>query len=498
MVEHIEAMAEKEPELSNRPESDTSVKGNEMSIEAPPAPPAPSSAKLPPAAPQPGPTPAPAPALATEPAPTVNMAQRLRDTGKTATYLSSGTSQKPPTPSTLSAVKTPSIRRTSGAQILPRTATPAVVSAVQPPAPVVHARRSTDRELLTPTTFVHPGASGRLKVPALDATAHHASPNASGSRQVSQAKWHCECCEISVDKEGVVNGTCKLVGGKLYCLKCFKKRVASRNLRLSLWAMGGVLLAGLAASAVFLTQPLLILLIPIGVLAVLTGIVGGGLDGSVRLGFVAAGLAAIVGSFWGTGVVSEHSESRQAQLALDKQAAQVTEQIQSSNFAQADARIEALTAQSKDRAGRYLSPEQQKKVESLRAQFDAQLRAKYGELTPHENHVLMTLIRAFPDDSANGSERFRAVHMMDTKVSLTVEKSRETPSEKDVAIGPMGDPATLQARTLTLFLFDSYPFLKEVEIETLGEKTQHVSYSREQITQLRMGGMMAPAELPQH
>ena len=218
----------------------------------------------------------------------------------------------------------------------------------------------------------------------------------------------------------------------------------------------------------------------------------------MRLAFVAAGLAAIVGSCWGTGLVSERSESRQAQQVLEKQAVQVTELIESKNFAQADARIEALTAQSKDRTGRYLSPEQEKKIEALRAQFDAQLRAKYGELTPHENHVLMTLIRAFPDDSDNGAERFRAVHMTDTKVSVTVEKARETLSEKDIAMGPMGDPTTLQARTLALFLFDSYPFLKDVEIETLGEKSQHLAYNREQITQLRMGGMTAPASIREH
>ena len=419
----------------------------------------------------------------------INIAQRLRDTGKTATYLASGTTQKSPTPSALNAVKPQPIRRSSGAQVIPRSMTPPVVNTVQTPS------TSAPRRASGPIA-VPPGASGRLKAltppPGTLHNALHASASASSTRQLAQ-KWHCERCKVPVDKEGVVSGACKLVGGQLYCLRCFKKREASRNLRLAIWATGGVLLAGLVASAIFLTQPLLILLIPIGVLAVLTGVVGGGLDVTTRLAFVAGGLVAMVASCWGTGVVSEHSEARQVQAQLDKQTVQVKELIESQNLAQADARIEALAAQSKDRTGRYISPEQEKKVEALRAQFDAQIRAKYGELTPHENHVLMTLIRAFPDDSDSGASHFHAVHMTESKVSVTVDKSHNAPSEKNVPTGPMGDPTTLQARTLALFLFDSYPFLKEVEIETLGEKSHRISYSRDQMTQLRMGGMSAPA-----
>ena len=127
------------------------------------------------------------------------------------------------------------------------------------------------------------------------------------------------------------------------------------------------------------------------------------------------------------------------------------------------------------------------------SEVDAQVRAKYGELTPHENHVLMTLIRAFPDDSETGTQRFQAVHMTESKVSVSVEKSHDAPSDKNIPTGPMGDAATLQARTLALFLFDSYPFLKDVEIDLTGEHGQHLAYSREQMTQLRMGGMAAPA-----
>jgi hypothetical protein len=446
-----------------------------------------------------------------------SMAKRLKDVEKTASYLSSG---KVPTPPNLGSVRPQPMRRSSGAHTLPtgKVPTPPLLNSVRP-QPM---RRASGANAIPPAKMPTPPqmnavkpqppgrGSGRYTLPprtllnnAKPATSQTPPPGtlrasaASGSKPSFQPKWHCEKCQMPVDKEGVVNGTCKLVEGKLYCLRCIRKEAASRNLRVTLWAMGGFLIVGLVVSALFLTQPLLILLIPIGILAVLTGIVGGGLGGTARLAFVAAGLTAMVGSSYGTSLMNERAEARAAQQALERQAVQVQDMIEKKQFATAESRIETLASQNKGIAGRSTTPEQEKTLDALKQRLNSQIKATYGDLNPHESHVLMSLLRAFPDGSDGGAQRLKSVHMTDTKVSIAVEKSPDLPN--GMPTGPMGDPSTLQARTIALFLFDSYPFLKETDIEVSGGDKGPVrhSFSREQITQLRLGGMPPPIAIPE-
>ena len=261
-----------------------------------------------------------------------------------------------------------------------------------------------------------------------------------------------------------------------------------------MWLAGGTLLAFFGVSLAFFTQPLLILLLPVGVIAMLLAIVGGGLGTSARLGFAAAGMAAVACCFFGTDAIKERSEARKSQQSLESRATEVEHVIASSNFPQAESQLEALAVQSKDRSGHFVSPEHEKRISELQQRFNEQMRKMYGAMQPQEQTVLLDLLRSFPQSDA-AAQHFHSVKLADNRIMIAVEHAAVA-TPKDVAPGMMGDAATLQARLLGVFVFDSYPNVKDVEISVEGGGDsggpQKVHFTREQLTMLRMGGSSAP------
>ena len=421
---------------------------------------------------------APEPAHASTP-PRTPLAERLREPAKTASYLGVNSKTPPQSP----AVKAPEPqRRTSGSH-------------------PVQGRRSGIRQSPAPGSAIVPNNPNAPKSPQVQF--HSAAPTSSPASVTSPAgkvtgstasmKWHCERCQIPISKDEIINGACKLVQGRLHCPRCQKKLNAAKQLKTTVWLAGGTLLAFFGVSLAFFTQPLLILLLPVGVIAILLAIVGGGLGTSARLGSAAAGMAAVACCFFGTDAIKERNEARKAQQTLESRAAEVEHVIASSNFPQAESQIEALAVQSKDRSGHFVSPEHEKRISELQQRFNEQMRKSYGAMQPQEQTVLLDLLRSFPQ-SDTASQRFHSVKLADNRIMIAVEHAAVA-TPRDVAPGMMGDAATLQARLLGVFVFDSYPNVKDVEITVEGGESngaQKVHFTREQLTMLRMGGSAAP------
>lgn len=322
-----------------------------------------------------------------------------------------------------------------------------------------------------------PGASG-------------ARPSSTSLRSKPKIDRKCERCQAVLDLESIVQSG-QIIDGQLVCGRCIKKMAASRKLRAYFRATLAIMALTVLVVSAVLPQVMLLVLLPAGAIAVLAGILAFNCSGATRLGFAAAGLAAIIGSFVGTETMKERARARQVQESFQKQTDEVHAAIENNHYVEASNQIQFLESSNRDRNGQ-LPPAVQAKVEGLKKQLDAWVVSHYGELNTQEKSILSGLLTSFPEAGGASVPRFRAVKFQDNAVTIAATAQNESKADGP-ARGLLIDPLAGQARGLALLIFGNYPVVKRVEIELLDADSKSLGrfdYDREQATALRMG--MAP------
>jgi hypothetical protein len=273
--------------------------------------------------------------------------------------------------------------------------------------------------------------------------------------------WKCSSCGIALGPQSVVQGTGIIVEGKLSCVDCIKqKNIKRRALKVAprVIALASALMAvALGVLGVFIPGPVLIMVFAIGIVVLLTGLIGFTMSRNLRFSAVFAGLAAMTFSGWGLMSLSARAETKALSVARTSNIAEFDKDLSTDQISEAIHKIGVI--QQKLRATN--SADEQKLMSELNGRIDEWVRKNFGELNSQERSTLLLLCGEFGSVTNNSLRKYRAIKIEGGTVSLTMAVA-----PKDIEPGQQASiPASKDASKIALYLVQHVEGISALELK---------------------------------
>ncbi|HYF49159.1 MAG TPA: hypothetical protein VEJ63_07130 [Planctomycetota bacterium] len=292
---------------------------------------------------------------------------------------------------------------------------------------------------------------------------------------------NCRSCGKSILDAGP-NSPVEKSGGGLICGDCVtqrRQREASRGRLIR--ALAGASVAALIAFSILLPgQTALAATIGGGVCA-LTGLLAHDTRRIWRFAMLGIGLCVIGGGVFGMVRVQENLQREAARAAVKDESAAIAAMLEKNQFAEAQGRFRTFSAAAAGGAYAADNAAAQSALTELQQRMNAWLEKRFGAASEEERTLALALLARYPDSSSKGI-RVQGVSLKEKETIATIRVQ----SSSDAA-------APAEARSVLLFLFETYPQLQKIRLETGSAVYEN---TRDLVSQLRYGGLPQKVSTP--